>query len=288
MKPIVYFTPNISDENVVNILKILNPNLVGNIAVKIHSGEPGGHNYLQPQFIKKVVDYLHGTIVECNTAYDGGRNTSEKHWHTIKEHGFLTLGQFDLLDEDGEMELPIKNKIHLDVDYVGKNLAKYDSILILSHFKGHIMAGYGGALKNMSIGLASSHGKAYIHGAGNAKKIWTSKHDEFLESMAEAASAVKDHFGNQIAYINVLTKLSVDCDCMTSPEEPRMKDIGICASLDPVALDQACIDMVYSSEDPGKKYLIERIESRNGIHTVETAEKLGVGSRDYDLIKLNI
>lgn len=284
MKSKVYFTHEISSEKLLEIYKKLGVELKGNVAVKVHSGEKGNQNYLKPLFYKDIIDYVKGTVVECNTAYDGARNTSEKHLKLLEEHEWSKYYNVDLLDEDDELELPVKEGKHLKVNYVGKNIENYDSMLVLSHFKGHPMGGFGGSLKNLSIGLASSHGKANIHGAGNPEDIWTSDHDSFLESMAEADKTIMDYEKN-IAFINVMANMSVDCDCCAVAEDPCMKDIGILASTDPVALDQACVDLVYNSTDPGKNHLIERIESRNGIHTIEEAEKLKVGTRNYELIE---
>lgn len=284
MKSKVYFTREISSEKLLEIYKKLGVELKGKVAVKVHSGEKGNQNYLKPLFYKDIIDYVKGTVVECNTAYDGERNTSEKHLKLLEEHEWSKYYNIDLLDKDVELELPVKEGKHLKLNYVGKNIENYDSMLVLSHFKGHPMGGFGGSLKNLSIGLASSHGKANIHGAGNPEDIWTSDHDSFLESMAEADKTIMDYEKN-IAFINVMANMSVDCDCCAVAEDPCMKDIGILASIDPVALDQACIDLVYNSRDPGKNHLIERIESRNGIHTIEEAEKLKVGTRNYELIE---
>ena len=284
MKSKVYFTREISSEKLLKIYKKLGVELKGKVAVKVHSGEKGNQNYLKPLFYKDIIDYVKGTVVECNTAYDGARNTSEKHLKLLEEHEWSKYYNVDLLDKDAELELPVKEGKHLKVNYVGKNIENYDSMLVLSHFKGHPMGGFGGSLKNLSIGLASSHGKANIHGAGNPEDIWTSDHDSFLESMAEADKTIMDYEKN-IAFINVMANMSVDCDCCAVAEDPCMKDIGILASIDPVALDQACVDLVYNSRDPGKNHLIERIESRNGIHTIEEAEKLKVGTRNYELIE---
>ena len=284
MKSKVYFTREISSEKLLEIYKKLGVELKGKVAVKVHSGEKGNQNYLKPLFYKDIIDYVKGTVVECNTAYDGARNTSEKHLKLLEEHEWSKYYNIDLLDKDAELELPVKEGKHLKVNYVGKNIENYDSMLVLSHFKGHPMGGFGGSLKNLSIGLASSYGKANIHGAGNPEDIWTSDHDSFLESMAEADKTIMDYEKN-IAFINVMANMSVDCDCCAVAEDPCMKDIGILASIDPVALDQACIDLVYNSRDPGKNHLIERIESRNGIHTIEEAEKLKVGTRNYELIE---
>lgn len=284
MKSKVYFTREISSEKLLEIYKKLGVELKGKVAVKVHSGEKGNQNYLKPLFYKDIIDYVKGTVVECNTAYDGERNTSEKHLKLLEEHEWSKYYNIDLLDKDAELELPVKEGKHLKLNYVGKNIENYDSMLVLSHFKGHPMGGFGGSLKNLSIGLASSYGKANIHGAGNPEDIWTSDHDSFLESMAEADKTIMDYEKN-IAFINVMANMSVDCDCCAVAEDPCMKDIGILASIDPVALDQACIDLVYNSRDPGKNHLIERIESRNGIHTIEEAEKLKVGTRNYELIE---
>ncbi len=284
MKSKVYFTHEISSEKLLEIYKKLGVELKGKVAVKVHSGEKGNQNYLKPLFYKDIIDYVNGTVVECNTAYDGARNTSEKHLKLLEEHEWFKYYNVDLLDKDAELELPVKEGKHLKINYVGKNIENYDSMLVLSHFKGHPMGGFGGALKNISIGLASSHGKRNIHGAGKPEEIWTADHDSFLESMAEADKTIMDYEKN-IVFINVMANMSVDCDCCAVAEDPCMKDIGVLASTDPVALDQACIDLVYNSTDPGKDHLIERIESRNGIHTIEEAEKLKVGTRNYDLIE---
>ena len=284
MKSKVYFTSEISSEKLVEIYKNLGVKLNGKVAVKVHSGEKGNQNYLKPLFYKDIIDYVDGTVVECNTAYDGARNTSDKHLKLLEEHEWTKYYNVDLLDKDEELELPIKEGKHLSINYVGKNIENYDSMLVLSHFKGHPMGGFGGSLKNISIGFASSHGKANIHGAGKPEDIWTADHDSFLESMAEAAKTIVDYEKN-IVFINVMANMSVDCDCCAKAEDPCMKDIGILASTDPVALDQACIDLVYNSNDPGKDHLIERIESRNGLHTIEEAEKLQVGTRNYELIQ---
>lgn len=284
MKSKVYFTHEISSEKLLEIYKKLGVELKGKVAVKVHSGEKGNQNYLKSLFYKDIIDYVNGTVVECNTAYDGARNTSEKHLKLLEEHEWFKYYNVDLLDKDAELELPVKEGKHLKINYVGKNIENYDSMLVLSHFKGHPMGGFGGALKNISIGLASSHGKRNIHGAGKPEEIWTADHASFLESMAEADKTIMDYEKN-IVFINVMANMSVDCDCCAVAEDPCMKDIGVLASTDPVALDQACIDLVYDSTDPGKDHLIKRIESRNGIHTIEEAEKLKVGTRNYDLIE---
>ena len=280
----VYFTKDINSKNIVEIYKKLNINLEGNVAIKLHSGEKGNQNFLRPDFYEEIINHLNATVVECNTAYDGERNESEKHKKLMEYHGWNKYN-VDILDEKEEIKLEIKNPNHLKYNYVGKNIENYDSMLVISHFKGHPMGGFGGALKNISIGLASSYGKAYIHGAGEAEKIWTADHDSFLESMAEAASSIMDYKKDKIAFINVMCNMSVDCDCCAKAEDPCMKDIGILASLDPVALDQACIDLVYNSSDPGKNHLIERIESRNGTHTIDEAEKLNIGTKKYKLVE---
>lgn len=284
----VYFTEKITPENLIKMYDVLNIKLPGKVAVKLHSGEDGNQNYLRPEFVKELVEHVNGTVVECNTAYDGARNTTEKHNELMNKHGWTKYFNVDILDAEGpDKELSIPNGKVIKTNYVGKNIEKYDSMLVLSHFKGHPMGGYGGALKQLSIGVASSYGKAYIHGAGDPEKIWTSNHDKFLESMADAASSVVDYFKDKIIYINVMCNMSVDCDCCAKAEDPCMKDIGILASTDPVAIDQACIDLVYNSEDPGKDHLIERIESRNGIHTIESSASLNIGSREYELIKID-
>lgn len=288
-KSIVYFTPEITAEALEKIYEALGVHLKGNVAVKISTGEPGGHNFLQPTLIQGLVNRLNGTIVECNTAYEGKRNTTKAHWKAIEDHGYLKIAPCDIMDEEGEISLPVTDGKHLTENFVGEHLKNYDSILMLSHFKGHLMGGFGGALKNMSIGIASSHGKAHIHGVGKPEEIWTADHDSFLESMADADKSVMDYMGREnIVYINVANRLSVDCDCDSNPHEPEMADLGIFASTDPVALDQACVDAVYNSPDSGKAALIERMESRNGIHTVETAEELGLGSRTYEIKELSI
>lgn len=283
----VYFTDKITSESLLEIYKKLGIELKGKVAVKVHSGEEGNQNYLKPLFYKDLIVYVNGTVVECNTAYNGERNTSEKHLKLLDKHKWTKYYNVDLLDETDEIALEVKNPKYIKENYVGKNIENYDSMLVLSHFKGHPMGGYGGALKNISIGLASSHGKANIHGAGKPDEMWTADHDSFLESMAEAAKTIVDYEKGNMVFINVMANMSVDCDCCAKAEDPCMKDIGILASTDPVALDQACIDLVYNSNDPGKDHLIERIESRNGIHTIEYAENIGVGIRKYELIKID-
>lgn len=287
MKSKVLFTRTISPEMVLTMYEKLGKELTGHIAIKLHSGEEGNQNFLTPDFWAPVIRHLDGTVVECNTAYEGSRNTTEKHLKTIEKHGWSRYFDVDLLDAEGpDLVLSIPGGKVIQKNYVGKDIAKYDGMLVLSHFKGHPMGGYGGALKQLSIGCASSYGKAYIHGAGVPEDIWTANHDLFLESMADAASSVHDYFKDNIVYINVMKNMSVDCDCCAVAEDPCMKDIGILISTDPIAIDQACLDLVYASDDPGKEHLIERIESRNGVHTIEAAEALGYGSRDYELIEI--
>jgi len=285
MKSKVYFTKSITSDKVVEMFKVLNKELKGNVAVKVHSGEKGNQNYLRPEFLKQIIEYVNGTVVECNTAYEGSRNTTEKHKKLIEEHGWSKYFDVDILDAEWpDLELSIPSGKVINKNYLGKNITKYDSMLVVSHFKGHPMGGYGGALKQLSIGCASSYGKAYIHGAGVVENIWTSDHDKFLESMADAALSLVDYFKGNIAYINIMCNMSVDCDCCAKAEAPCIGDIGILSSLDPVALDQACIDLVYNSNDPGKEHLINRIESRNGIHTINCADEIGVGTKDYELM----
>lgn len=284
----VYFSKEITPEKVIELFKLLGKELNGKVAVKLHSGEMGNQNFIKPEFWKPVIEYVNGTPVECNTAYAGSRNTTERHMDTLKKHGWMDYFKMELMDADGaEIELEIPNGRIIKKNFVGKGIEKYDSMLVLSHFKGHPMGGFGGAIKQLSIGCASSHGKAYIHGAGEVEKIWSSEHDAFLASMADAASSVVRYFDGNIAYINVMANMSVDCDCCEVAEDPCMADIGILASLDPIAIDQACLDIVYRSEDPGRDHLIERIESRHGIYTVECAAELGFGSREYELINID-
>lgn len=287
MKSKVLFTRTISPEMVLTMYEELGKELTGHIAIKLHSGEEGNQNFLTPEFWAPIIRHLDGTVVECNTAYEGSRNTTEKHLKTIEKHGWSRYFDVDLLDAEGpDLVLDILGGKVIQKNYVGKDIANYNGMLVLSHFKGHPMGGYGGALKQLSIGCASSYGKAYIHGAGVPEDIWTANHDLFLESMANAASSVHNYFKDNIVYINVMKNMSVDCDCCAVAEDPCMKDIGILISTDPIAIDQACLDLVYASEDPGKEHLIERIESRNGVHTIEAAEALGYGSRDYELIEI--
>lgn len=291
-RPAVYFIEEITPENLVRIYEALGRKAEGRVAVKVSTGEPGGHNFLQPTLIADLVHKVGGTIVECNTAYGGGRSDTENHLKAAADHGFTSIANVDIMDADGEVALPVKGGRHLKEDFVGRNYLNYDFTVILSHFKGHAMGGFGGAIKNMSIGIASSKGKAWIHSAGKTKdqnKVWGDlpAQDDFLESMAEAAKAVADHCGDKILYISVANNLSVDCDCDSSPEDPKMGDIGILASLDPVALDKACVDMVRASKDHGKIHLIERIDSRHGMHTLDYGENIGLGSQEYRLVRLD-
>ena len=294
MKSIVYFTKDISSSGVKRVFEKLNPVLGEKIAIKLHSGEKGNQNFLRPEFWEELIDSLNGVVVECNTAYPGARNTTQKHRQLISEHGWDQYFKFDLLDAEGpDLELPIPNGKVIKVDYVGKNIVDYDSMLVLSHFKGHPMGGYGGALKQLSIGVASSNGKAYIHSAGKVmdqKTVWNNIAPQlsFLEAMADAASAVHNYFKGHIAYINVMKNMSVDCDCCEIAEDPCMQDIGILASLDPVAIDQACIDLVKAAkDDPGQAHFLERVNSRHGEHTIEAAADLGFGSREYELVNID-
>lgn len=289
----VYFTKEITPQSVIKVYEKLGIKLPGNVAVKLHSGEEGNQNYIKPDFVKAIVERVNGTVVECNTAYEGARNSTDKHKKLLEKHGWTKYFNVDLMDEAGpDMVLDIPNGKVIKKNYVGKNLKNYDSLLVLSHFKGHPMGGYGGALKQLSIGVASSAGKSYIHSAGkytDQTKVWGDlpEQDKFLESMADAASSVVNYFKPNVAYINVICNLSVDCDCCAVAEDPCMKDIGVLASLDPVALDQACIDLIYNSKDPGKDHFIKRVERQNGIHTIEAASSIGVGSRNYELININ-
>lgn len=287
MKSKVYFTREITPEGVLRLYQMLGKELPGKVATKLHSGEVGNQNFLKPDFWKPIIEHVNGTVVECNTAYEGQRNTTEKHLRTLSKHGWSEHFKVDLLDAEGpDLELDIPDGKVIKKNYIGKDIVNYDSMLVLSHFKGHPMGGYGGALKQLSIGVASSYGKAYIHGAGEPEKIWTADHDLFLESMADAAKSVVDYFKGNMAYVNVMKNMSVDCDCCAVAEDPCMKDIGILVSLDPVAIDQTCIDLVYASDDPGRDHLVERIETRNGVHTIEAAAALGIGSREYELIEV--
>ncbi len=287
----VYFSKIISEDRLVDIYKCLNKELKGNVAVKVHSGEEGNQNYLKPEFLKKIIDYVDGTVVECNTAYEGSRNESKKHKELINKHGF-NMYKFDLLDEFEDIEVEIPDGKVIKKNYLGKNILKYDSMLVISHFKGHPMGGYGGALKQLSIGCASTKGKCYIHSAGATTKqeeLWNNLPEQklFLESMADASKSVVDYFKGNILYINVMCNLSVDCDCCAKAEDPCMSDIGILASTDPVALDKACLDLIYNSNDPGKKHFIERVESRYGVHTIEAAHELKIGDIKYELIDID-
>lgn len=287
MKPTVYFTREITPEKVLQLYKKAGKELPGKVAIKLHSGEKGNQNFLGPEFWKPVIEHVGGTVVECNTAYDGERNETRKHKKLLEDHGWSRYFDVDLLDAEGpDLELEIPNGKVIKKNYIGKDLADYDSMLVLSHFKGHPMGGYGGALKQLSIGVASSYGKAYIHGAGVPEDIWTADHNAFLESMADAAGSVVEYMKGNILYVNVMKNMSVDCDCCAVAEDPCIADIGILVSTDPVAIDQACIDLVYACSDPGKPHLIERIESRNGVHTIEAAADLGYGVREYELFEL--
>ena len=290
-KSIVYFIKDITPKNVVKIYEKLGKELTGKVAVKVHSGEKGNQNYLHPEFMHPIVEHVHGTIVECNTAYEGARNTTEKHQQLIKDHGWTDYFPVDIMDADADTTLEIPNGKVIKQNFVGQNLNNYDSMLVLSHFKGHPMGGYGGALKQLSIGVASSAGKAWIHSAGKTKdqnELWSNvaEQDQFLEAMADAASSVVAHFNGNMAFINIMCNMSVDCDCCAVAEDPCMKDIGILASLDPIAIDRACVDLVKNSDDPGRDHLLERITSRHGEHTIEAAATLGFGSTDYELIEL--
>ena len=283
----VFFIDKFDSDSLMKLFSAINFELKGKVAVKVHSGEPGNQNFLRPEFWVDLINYVNGTVVECNAAYRGKRDTTKKHLLTLREHKWTDYFDVDLMDQDGnDLVLDIPNGKVIKKNYVGRNLEKYDSMLVLSHFKGHPMGGYGGALKQLSIGIASSYGKAYIHGAGEPEKIWTADHDLFLESMADAAKSVVDYFNGNIVYINVMKNLSVDCDCCSVAEDPCMKDIGMLISLDPVAIDQACLDLVYQSSDLGKAHFIERVESRNGHLTIEAAQEIGCGSSKYELIKL--
>ena len=290
-KSTVYFIKDITPENVVKIYEKLGKELTGKVAVKVHSGEKGNQNYLHPEFMRPIVEHVHGTIVECNTAYEGARNTTEKHQQLIKDHGWTDYFPVDIMDAEADTTLEIPNGKIIKQNFVGQNLNNYDSMLVLSHFKGHPMGGYGGALKQLSIGVASSAGKAWIHSAGKTKdqnELWSNvaEQDQFLEAMADAASSVVAHFNGNMAFINIMCNMSVDCDCCAVAEDPCMKAIGILASLDPIAIDRACIDLVKNSDDPGRDHLLERITSRHGEHTIEAAATLGFGSTDYELIEL--
>ena len=289
----VYFTKEITPENVVKIFEKLQKELPGKVAVKVHSGEAGNQNYLRPEFMKNIIEKVNGTIVECNTAYEGQRNNTEKHKKLMESHEWTKYYDVDIMDAEGDdLVLDIPNGKVIKENYVGKNIANYDSMLVVSHFKGHPMGGYGGAIKQLSIGCASSVGKSWIHSAGKEKdqtKLWSNlpEQDRFLEAMADSASSVVEYFKGNIAYINIMCNMSVDCDCCKNAEDPCMKDIGILASLDPIAIDQACIDLVKNSNDPGKDHLLERINSRHGTHTIDMAEEMGFGSKEYELIDID-
>ena len=283
----VYFSRTITPEKVLELYKLAGKTLSGKVAVKVHSGEKGNQNFLRPEFWKDVIDYVGGTVVECNTAYQGERNDTARHRKLLAYHGWMAHFPVDLLDAEGpDLELPIPNGKVIQKNYEGKDIALYDSMLVLSHFKGHPMGGYGGALKQLSIGVASAFGKAYIHGAGEPEKIWTADHDSFLRAMADAAGSVVEYFHGNLLYVNVMKNMSVDCDCCAVAEDPCIGDIGVLVSDDPIAIDQACIDLVYASSDPGRPHLIERIESRNGVLTIEAAAEQGYGSRDYTLVEV--
>ena len=287
MKAKVCFSREITPEKVVALYRAVGRELPGKVAVKLHSGEQGNQNFLGPDFWRPMIEAVHGTVVECNTAYEGERNTTEKHRRTMIKHGWSTNFDVDILDAEGpDLELAVPNGRSIQKNFVGKDIANYDSMLVLSHFKGHPMGGFGGALKQLSIGCASFYGKAYIHGAGEPEKIWTADHDSFLDAMADAASSVAEYFKDKTVFINVMKNMSVDCDCCAVAEDPCMADIGILASLDPIAVDQACLDLVYASDDPGRDHLVERIESLNGVRTVESAAALGFGTREYELVEL--
>jgi len=293
MKSKVYFTKDISSEGLLRIYEVLNKELTGKVAVKISTGEPGGHNYLKPELIKDLVNKVNGTIVECNTAYHGKRYDSSSHWETIQDHGFSNIAPCDIMDEDSEIKLPISKSTHLKgFNIVGSHLKRYDSMLVLSHFKGHQMGGFGGALKNISIGIASRNGKAWIHSWGNTsdtEKMWsfTDNQDAFLESMAEASLSIVDYFGDNILYINIANNISIDCDCSNNPAKPEIDDIGIFASLDPVALDKCCYDTIINLEDEKKESLVNRMKDRNAIHLVEESSRLGIGNIEYELIEID-
>ena len=288
MKSTVYFTKDISSQGLMKIYKALGVSLKEKVGVKLSTGEPGGHNFLQPSLIKELVQSVEGTIIECNTAYKGKRRKTEDHLQTVKDHGFTAIAPCDIMDADSEMSIPVTNGHHLSENFVGSNLKNYSSLLVLSHFKGHVMGGYGGALKNISIGIASAAGKAHIHGVGEPEKIWTADRQSFLECMADASASVIDYIGAEnMAYINIANNISIDCDCDPNPKAPEMADIGIFASLDPVAVDQAAIDAIYNSPDEGKASLIERIESINGVHTIEAANALKLGNREYEIVNID-
>ena len=283
----VYFSKEISAEKIIELYEMVDKKLSGNIAVKVHSGERGNQNFLRPEFWKAVVEHVDGTVVETNTAYEGSRHNTTVHQKLMEDHGWSKTFRVDILDGQGpDLVLEIPEGKRIKKNYVGKDIANYDSVLVLSHFKGHPMGGFGGALKQLSIGFASSYGKKYIHGVGDPDNFWGSDHDSFLEAMADAAGSVIKYFDGRIVYVNVMKNMSVDCDCFAKPEDPCIADIGVLVSTDPIAIDQACLDLVYACSDPGKPHLIERIESRNGVHTVETAAEHGYGTREYELIEV--
>ena len=289
----VYFTKEITPESVIKMYEKIGKELLGKVAVKLHSGEQGNQNYIRPEFVKAIVERVNGTVVECNAAYEGARNSTEKHKKLIEDHGWTKYFDVDIMDADGDdMVLDIPNGKVLKQNFVGKNMKNYDSMLVLSHFKGHPMGGYGGALKQLSIGCASSEGKSWIHSAGKTKDqtiVWENLPEQnlFLESMADAASSVVNYFKDNILFINVMCNLSVDCDCCAFAEDPCMKDIGILASTDPIAIDKACIDLVYNSKDPGRDHFVARVERQNGTHTIDAANELGFGTKEYELINVD-
>ncbi len=292
MKSKVYFTKRTDAEGLVLLYKKLGYTLEGKVAVKLHSGEKGNQNFVRPEFVRPIIELVGGTVVECNTAYDGARNTTDKHLELMKDHGWTKYFRVDILDAKEDLEVTIPNGQAVQKNYLGADIKKYDSMLVLSHFKGHPMGGFGGAIKQLSIGCASSAGKAYIHSAGKTKDQYTlwdnvAPQDKFLESMADAASSVVEFFKGQIVYINMLVNLSVDCDCCAVAEDPCMKDIGMMISLDPLAIDQACIDMIYASKDKGRDHFVARVERQNGLHTLEASAKLGFGSKDYELVDVD-
>lgn len=287
----VLFTNDLSSNSLVKIFDALGVPLKGNVAVKVHSGEKGNQNFLKPEYVEELINHVNGTVVECNTAYTGERNTTEKHKELMESHGWSKIFKIDILDSEGpDKVIPIENGLKLSKNYVGSHIDNYDSVLVLSHFKGHPMGGFGGALKQLSIGFASSKGKAYIHTVGNEEgkesDFFNVKQEDFMESMADAAKTIHEKFKGNIVYINVMSNMSVDCDCCYIAEDPCMGDIGILASTDPLALDQACIGLVYNSTDPGKDHLIERIESRKGTLILDAAEKIGIGSREYEIVNI--
>ncbi len=288
----VYFIKEITPENVIKVYDLLNKKLKGKVAVKVHSGEKGNQNFLHPLFLKPIVEHVNGTVVECNTAYAGARNETGKHLELLKEHGWSDYFNVDIMDAEGpDKVLYVPNHLKIDKNYVGKHIDNYDSMLVVSHFKGHPMGGFGGALKQLSIGCASSSGKAWIHSAGKTldqEKLWdnVALQDDFIMSMADAASSVVKHFNGNMAFINIMCNLSVDCDCCAVAEDPCMKDIGILASLDPIALDKACLDLIYNSTDSGRDHFVERVERQHGTYIIDSAEKLGFGSKDYELVEI--